>query len=53
MKKTRVAQFLRAVPGYGPARVAALMAVPGVAEKHRIGRLTEQQRERLLRAPAG
>ncbi|MEV4172514.1 hypothetical protein [Nonomuraea sp. NPDC049709] len=35
------------VPGYGPTRVAALMAVSGVAEKRRVGGLTEQQRERL------
>jgi hypothetical protein len=53
VKKTRVAQVLRAVPGYGPARVAALMAVSVVAEKHRVGGLTEPQRERLLRALAG
>ncbi|MEU4579741.1 hypothetical protein [Nonomuraea sp. NPDC023979] len=43
-------QVLRAVPGYGPARVAALMAICGVAEKQRVGALNEQQRERLLRA---
>jgi hypothetical protein len=36
-----VAQVLRAVPGYGPAKVAALMAVSGMAEKHRVGGLTE------------
>jgi hypothetical protein len=33
VKKTRVVQVLRAVPGYGPAKVAALMAVSGVDEK--------------------
>jgi hypothetical protein len=48
--RTRVVQVLRAVPGYGPARVAALMAVCGVAEKQRVGALNEQQRERVLRA---
>lgn len=53
VKKTRVAQILRAVPGYGSARVAALMAVSGVVEKRRVGGLTKQQRERLLQAPAG
>ncbi|MDX3099272.1 integration host factor [Nonomuraea angiospora] len=48
--RTRVVQVLRAVPGYGPARVAALMAVCGVAEKQRVGALNEQQRDRLVRA---
>ncbi|GAA3845279.1 hypothetical protein GCM10022226_80590 [Sphaerisporangium flaviroseum] len=48
--RTRVVQVLRAVPGYGPARVAALMAICGVEEKQRVGALNEQQRERLLRA---
>jgi hypothetical protein len=48
--RTRVVQVLRAVPGHGPARVAALMAISGVAEKQRVGALNEQQRERLLRA---
>ncbi|MER5425401.1 integration host factor, actinobacterial type [Streptosporangium roseum] len=53
VKKTRVVQVLRAVPGYGPARVAALMAVSGVVEKRRVGGLAKQQRERLLQALAG
>ncbi|MFI9598114.1 integration host factor, actinobacterial type [Nonomuraea sp. NPDC052265] len=48
--RTRVVQVLRAVPGYGPARVAALMAACGVEEKQRVGALNEQQRERLLRS---
>jgi hypothetical protein len=48
--RTRVVAVLRAIPGYGPARVAALMATCGVAEKQRVGALTEQQRERLVRA---
>ncbi|GAA1613585.1 hypothetical protein GCM10009733_007110 [Nonomuraea maheshkhaliensis] len=48
--RTRVVAVLRAVPGYGPARVAALMATCGVADKQRVGALTEQQRERLLLA---
>ncbi len=52
VKKTRVVQVLRAVPGYGPARVAALMAVSGVTEKRRVGGLTSQQRERLVQALA-
>lgn len=51
--RTRVVQVLRAVPGYGPARVAALMATCGVAEKQCVGALNEQQRERLVRALVG
>ncbi|MFI7705497.1 integration host factor, actinobacterial type [Nonomuraea sp. NPDC049480] len=48
--RTRVVQVLRAVPGCGPARVAALMAICGVEEKQRVAALNEQQRERLVRA---
>ncbi|MEV0391321.1 integration host factor, actinobacterial type [Nonomuraea sp. NPDC050643] len=51
--RTRVVAVLRAVPGYGPAQVAALMATCGVAEKQRVGALNEQQRERLLRVLIG
>ncbi len=49
-KRTRVVQVLRAVPGYGPAKVAAVMAACGVDEKRRVGGLGEQQRRRLLDA---
>jgi len=52
-KRTRVVQVLRAVPGYGPAKVAAVMATCGVDEKRRVGGLGEQQRGRLLAAFAG
>jgi hypothetical protein len=52
VKRTRVVQVLRALPGYGPARVAALMATSGVNEKRRIGGPTAAQRERLLEAVA-
>ena len=49
-KKTRVVQVLRALPGYGAAKVAALLADAGVDEKRRVGGLTNAQRERLLEA---
>jgi len=49
-RRTRVVQVLRAVPGYGPAKVAAVMATCGVDEKRRVGGLGEQQRGRLLDA---
>lgn len=50
VKKTRVLQVLRALPGYGPSKVAALMATSGVDEKRRVGGLTNAQREKLLAA---
>ena len=48
VKKTRVAQVLRALPGYGPAKVAALLTASGVDEKRRVGGLTAAQRARLI-----
>jgi hypothetical protein len=48
VKKTRVLQVLRALPGYGPAKVTALMTSSGVDEKRRVGSLTAAQREKLL-----
>ena len=50
VKKTRVLQVLRALPGYGPAKVTALMTSSGVDEKRRVGGLTSAQRTRLLEA---
>jgi hypothetical protein len=52
VKKTRVLQVLRALPGYGPAKVTALMTSSGVDEKRRVGGLTGAQREKLLEAVA-
>jgi hypothetical protein len=48
VKKTRVVQVLRALPGYGAAKVAALMTSSGVDEKRRVGGLTTAQRARLI-----
>jgi len=50
VKKTRVVQVLRALPGYGPAKVTALMTATGVDEKRRVGGLTGAQRAKLLEA---
>src|SRR4051794_11698531 len=36
-KKTRVVQVLRALPGYGAAKVTALMASCEIDEKRRVG----------------
>ena len=52
VKKTRAVEVLRSVPGYGPAKAAALMATCGVEVKQRVGGLGEAQRERLLTALA-
>ena len=51
-KKTRVIQVLRALPGYGAAKVTALMATCEVDEKRRVGGLTSGQRTRLIEALA-
>jgi hypothetical protein len=51
-KKTRAAQVLRALPGYGPAKVAALLAESGVDERRRVGGLSQAQRAKLLEAVA-
>jgi hypothetical protein len=50
VKKTRVQQVLRALPGYGAAKVSALMTTSGVDEKRRVGGLTSAQRAKLLAA---
>jgi restriction endonuclease Mrr len=50
VKKTRVQQVLRALPGYGAAKVSALMTTSGVDEKRRVGGLTNAQRAKLRAA---
>lgn len=52
VKKTRVMQVLRALPGYGAAKVMALMTASGIDEKRRVGGLTAGQRTKLLEAVA-
>ena len=47
-KKTKVTQVLKALPGYGPAKVAALIEKLGIDENRRVGGLGEQQRAKLL-----
>jgi len=51
-KKTRVMQVLRALPGYGAAKVTALMTTCEIDEKRRVGGLTRSQRTRLVEALA-
>lgn len=51
-RRTSVAQVLKALPGYGPARAAQLMSAAGVDDKRRVGGLGEQQRRRLINTVA-
>jgi hypothetical protein len=51
-KKTRVVQVLRALPGYGAAKVTTLMTACEINEKRRVGGLTSGQRARLIEALA-
>lgn len=49
-RNTRVAQVLKALPGYGPVRVAAVMSEAGIANNRRIGGLGPRQRRQLIDA---
>jgi zinc transporter ZupT len=51
-KRLPVAQLLDALPGCDRGKVAALMASGKVDRKRRVGALTAQQRQRLLKAYA-
>jgi len=52
-KKTKVAQVIKAMPGYGPAKAAAVMEEAGIDDNRRVGGLGEQQRKKLLDAVSG
>jgi hypothetical protein len=52
-KKTKVSQVIRALPGYGPAKAAAVMEEAGIDDNRRVGGLGDQQRRKLLEAVAG
>jgi hypothetical protein len=47
-RKAKVAQVVRAVPGVGKARAAAIMERAGIPAQRRIGGLGARQREHLL-----
>lgn len=49
-KKTKVTAAVKALPGYGPAKAAAVLAQAGIPDTRRIGGLGEQQRRRLTEA---
>ena len=47
-RKTKVAQLVRALPGVGKARAAAVMERAGIPAERRVGGLGARQREQLL-----
>ena len=47
-RRTKVNQVLRALPGVGPARAAAIMEHAGIPPERRVGGLGARQREQLL-----
>jgi|SRR5215472_7826561 len=47
-RRTRIAQVIRALPGVGPARAAAVMERAGIPADRRVGGLGARQREQLL-----
>ena len=44
----QLSKLLRAVPGYGPARVARILAKTGISESTRLAGLTHGQRTELI-----
>ena len=48
--KTKVAQLVKALPGYGPAKVAAVLEEAGIPAERRAAGLGDRQRAALLSA---
>src|SRR5258707_2611481 len=48
--KTKVAQLVKALPGYGPAQMTALLEKAGIPAQRRVAGLGQRQREALLAA---
>ena len=48
--KTKVAQLVRALPGFGPAKVAAILEEAGIPAERRAAGLGDRQRAALLSA---
>ncbi|WP_028933214.1 integration host factor, actinobacterial type [Pseudonocardia spinosispora] len=48
--KTKVVDLLKSLPGYGPAKVTALMEQTGIDASRRAAGLGERQRQALLDA---
>lgn len=49
-RKTRVAQVVRALPGYGPVRTRRVMGAVGIDSRRRVGGLGTRQTRELLTA---
>ena len=47
-RRTKVSQVIRALPGIGQARAAAIMERAGITPDRRVGGLGARQREQLL-----
>ncbi len=52
-RKTKVAQVIRALPGVGKTRAAAIMERAGIPAQRRVGGRGARQREQLLAQFAG
>ncbi|MDP9842293.1 hypothetical protein [Streptosporangium lutulentum] len=52
-KNVQIRGILRALPGYGAAEIANLLAAGGIDAGRRVGELTERQRRYLLNAVTG
>jgi|SRR5450755_3218625 hypothetical protein len=52
-RKTKVTQVVRALPGVGKARAAAIIERAGIPADRRVGGLGARQREQLLAEFAG
>jgi hypothetical protein len=50
--RTKVADLLKSLPGYGPAKVTALMRQTGIVSSRRAAGLGERQRQALTDALA-
>ena len=48
--KTKVSALVKSLPGYGPAKVTAVLAQAGIIPSRRAAGLTERQRQALLDA---
>lgn len=46
--KAKVSEVIRALPGYGNAKTAAIMEEVGVAENRRLGGLGSKQKAKLI-----
>lgn len=50
VRKTKLAQLLKALPGYGPAKVDELLEQVQIPDNRKVGGLGQRQRQALLDA---